>query len=808
MKAKYLSLLALSALIVGCGPSSTPSTPTNPSTEPSTEPSVEPFVPYDSVGIIGSMTDWSNEIALETVDGGHVWSLSNVEFHKGDMWKVRANGSWDIQWDGSKLDEVSATLFEVVTSDYNNIKVLESGYYTVTVNVDTDSVSATLDEVIAPTFAEAVEGAKAAHSSVASGSLNYRSNFTEAPDWSNMFTYQYGSDKNGDVTYVSELPTYEGGSPINEIFGYTSSGSAYAVKLEDDGSVSQSYTEITSTIMYGPEVTIINYGVSFNGAQGLLEAIAEMYAEVPTSSYVVNEDGDYVVSTFATYINEGYAQYNKLFEITATFGFADNGALVKANATIEAYDNIAEDLETGTWVKTEESTLTGTEVVEATQVVGEKTWTNPVDIDGYFYSDFDIVDDAGNVVTEVTVNAGGSLEYYIANATPDTASASIDTIKVTVVEGGENEINAYYNSWYGSLNIYTNGEGRFVLEVASTNVKKTIVVNVTAARAEQIYLWVCSPLPSGSHDTTTDTRDGSVVTVYEGTHIFLQPSVSPAQADQEVTYTTSGTAATVEDVYDFKMGPYSDEAYAIKVTGVSVGDITMTITAVKAPEVTMTITIRVVAAPSLNDLVANDYVSGYNGRKNAFVDFTPDADPATGKVYIMCGDVDGTYSYSYNATDRTFSITDGDNNPVDITLAFTSSYKLFAKSGWSEYTMSVYTSEFEISGFWEAYQLFDQETFGLSNSYFSINIDPSSKTAYFDFGVNNKNWESIVSISASSEYTIAEDGTFSFSSEAYDVIYGNGEITSVSFKFSADFTTLHYEVVTKTYGTASGDIVR
>ena len=125
-KAKYLSLLALSALLVGCGPStsapttsveepsSEPTTSEVPTTAPTSDPTVPPFVGPSSVGLIGSMaeSDWSTDIPLTGDSEGKVWALSDYPFSAGDEWKLRADGAWDWQWSFDNLDEASAALCE------------------------------------------------------------------------------------------------------------------------------------------------------------------------------------------------------------------------------------------------------------------------------------------------------------------------------------------------------------------------------------------------------------------------------------------------------------------------------------------------------------------------------------------------------------------------------------------------------------------------------------------------------------------------------------------------------------------------
>ena len=162
-KAKYLSLLALSALLVGCGPttSAPTSTPTSdptsdvpttaPTSDPTSDPTVPPFVGPSSVGLIGSMADsnWATDIPLTGDSEGKVWTLSDYPFSAGDEWKLRADGAWDWQWSYENLDESSAALFENA-GGYGNVKVLTSAYYSISVNAETDVVTVVKGEEITP----------------------------------------------------------------------------------------------------------------------------------------------------------------------------------------------------------------------------------------------------------------------------------------------------------------------------------------------------------------------------------------------------------------------------------------------------------------------------------------------------------------------------------------------------------------------------------------------------------------------------------------------------------------------------------
>ena len=160
--AKYLSLLALSALLVGCGPTSDPtsaptSTPDAPTSEPTSEPtSAAPvFVAPEAISLYGSS---ATDVDFSSSDEGHTWVLESYALYEGDSWKVRMNHDWGTEgtghWGASYLDDASKAIFG--TAEDGGIAVTKSGYYTISFDYDNSVISATLDEAILPTFAEAV----------------------------------------------------------------------------------------------------------------------------------------------------------------------------------------------------------------------------------------------------------------------------------------------------------------------------------------------------------------------------------------------------------------------------------------------------------------------------------------------------------------------------------------------------------------------------------------------------------------------------------------------------------------------------
>ena len=822
-KAKYLSLLALSALLVGCGPTSNPTSEpsVDPSVDPSTEPSVDPFVAPESIGLIGSFAEsnWSTDIEFTSDDEGHNWVLESYPLYEGDMWKIRKDHSWGTvgtdNWGATYLDETSYALFEDVTSDNNNIKVLTSGYYTISFDYDNLVISAELVEEMAPELADVVAKAVAAYDSVNGGSVNYRNSWTEEPEWSYQYIYTLGNDANGPFIYLQEANKWNSDGYIDEVFGYTSSGGMYGITIEEDGSYSRSYTSATPDSLYGPALDLFSYSFTLNGAQGILNKVAEMYAAYPASAYVY-ADGVHMVMTQYVVVNEYYSDYNSLFDITLQFTTHENGAIESMYFTYDVYNNLVEDLELG-WVLSEESTCTGTEVVECTQTVDARTIENPLgNIDSLFFSSWDVVDGSGNVVTSIETGAGSNVELFIGNKLPETASTSIDTIDCEVVEGDADSINAYYNSWYGSMNVSSSVEGTYKLRVFSANVERFVTVTITAAHADRVYAWFATSTGSDYYDTETEVSTETPYSLYVGSTVYILPRIEPNEADQEVSIKVSGDAITTTDNYSFQMSSYADPTYALEVVGAKAGTATITITAVKAPEITVTYTIEVKEAPTLADLVSHTWVDGYNGRANAEVSFAPSANPASGQVTIVvakdAGYETNTYDYAYDAATKEFVLSkDGTVASCEtLVLKFTDSYNLFVKVGeWSEFTLSIKSPYFDLEGSWEAYQILDQESNGLSNSFINISFDENATKFDFLFQTITTNWETGVMVEALDlDLTLESISDTTYKAVFDTSVFDGTDISNINITVAKDFSVVSVSFTSATYGAISQDITR
>ena len=804
--AKYLSLLALSALLVGCGPTTTPSVePTDPGTSPSTsEPA--PFVGPDYISLIGSMAEsnWQTDIDLNTDDNGKTWYLEEYTFAAGDEWKIRKNHEWNGDWGYSALDDESKGLFEEI--GYSNIKVLTAGVYSIDFNYETSVLSVKLLEEAATPFADAAAASVEAFSNVAGGQYYTRDSWTEAPEWSYTYNFLSGVDANGPFIVSEEITSW---STIQEVFGYTAAGSLFGVSVEEDGSVSPTWTTLHEDIIYGLELNFCSYSLTFYGIQGFVNFLAEQATTDPTFTEEY-DDGVYYVSTTYLYLNENYSEYNKLFKINAGIMFNENGAVETVSATFEGYEGLVEDLESGWVLADPEAEPSSTEEFAGTHIMGEKLTECPVSVDQYFFTNFDLLDGEENVVTELTLNAGQTTQLSLGNIAPETANPEFDNVTVSVVEGDEDAVYGYFASYSKSVSISGNSEGYAKLKICSASVTRYVEVTVLGARADSITAWFCTPTGPTSYDTTTENPSGSTHTIYVGSSVFVRPYINPSQADQEATLEMVGTAASVTRHDDFKMSAYADETTAWEIKGLSVGTVTFTLTCVKAPEITATYTVEIVEAPTLDSIVSQTWITGYNGTINASVKFTPTANPAVGSVEIYDRwEGTETFDYEFNAETKEFVLyKDGTcMSNENYFLMLTEAYSVYLKnSEYSDYTLTVLTDSFLMEGTWEYYNFLDRETYNINNSYITIQV--RNGMLGFDFGTTDSTYMPVVSVYFETTYTVAHnsDGTHSI---VFDTTLFDGtDLSNVTLTFAADYSALNVSFTSATYGAHTVAITR
>lgn len=93
----------------------------------------------DNLGVVGSNNGWDaeNRPMLTPNSAFTIWTAKDVEFTKGDEFKINANNGWDISFSGTKItDTMNEQVYQVKKQDGgDNLQFNgDSGKYDVTVD--------------------------------------------------------------------------------------------------------------------------------------------------------------------------------------------------------------------------------------------------------------------------------------------------------------------------------------------------------------------------------------------------------------------------------------------------------------------------------------------------------------------------------------------------------------------------------------------------------------------------------------------------------------------------------------------------
>lgn len=785
-----------------------------------------PFVSPESIGIIGSFADnnWaSNEYELESVDGGHIWTIDDVELLADTQFKLRLNNDWAKAWGYDNFDDETKELF--TRADDGNAIVVTSGYYSFLFDYDAEVVSISLDQEIieTPSFEEAVAASFEAHESVKSGTISYlEENLQYQSNNATEYSYEFGEDKNGTFVYSQEVTKWD---TIEDYYIQSSNGTWYSVYLEGD-SFSTNPVDGNEKFEYGTTLDILGYRFLVNGAQGLLEFVADALAEDVNGTAEFNGDvGLYQVSTSVSYVTD-YTSANRVWDVTASVTFGELGNLESIVVLFEEYNNPVEDLETGAWVKGPESVNTNRTTISCEQEVGERTIENPIDIDVCFYTAWDLASAAYNDDYElevgeqidpsevITINNGGNRIFKLINAEPETANPEIDEVSFEMIEGDEEGLNINFMAWSGNITVNPSVEGDYIVKVSTANVETTLKFKILPAAAESVSGYVY--FKDGNSYNTVICEDGEAVEFYEGSELFIGGNTTPFAADKALAYKViSGEdVADIELVKDWKQNDNVDPKDVLKVNSKAVGTVTVKVMAAALPEVYTIVTINFKATPNVEDFLANEYVSGRPNDIQTHLVFTPSADNAlVGKVSIgekiKWDDEELTYveyDYSYDSATKVFNLSVDGVEYTDKVLCFNALYEL----KWDSNTLKVLDDSFYFCGSDWTLRVEDLiDGTEIKNAMVYLEIYNSGTEGSFGFFTSNANFEQPVNVNANVEFEIVKtESGFEcvFDAESLAAIEESGEISNLSIKWSADVQTVTFDFDSKTYGhlTVSG----
>ena len=791
----------------------------------------KPFVAPESIGIIGLGGNWSeNNHELASSDEGHNWSIENVELHVGDSFKLRLNHDWATSWGYSNLDEASKAYF--ADTDGGNIVVAEGGFYTISLNYDEGVVSATKTAELPPELpavSEFVEVAREANSLIYKGDVKSTSiNLEYEMEDETTYEYVLGNDKYGTFVKATEFNEYQN---IVEYYLQDANANWYALSISEVDGIQAAYTKAHKDMEYGVSIALFNYRVTVFGAIGFLNFIADCYNNHSASTFNFGDaSNSFTFKTYYVY-DSGMAQYNRIYEIDATFTVNEFGAVVGVDSSYTEYNNPIQDLETSEWNVSTESTPTSEGTVVMTQEAGERTEVAPVSVDDLFYTSYDIFnasfDENYNLVPGeivnldevIQMNNGSQKQFTLGNVQPETANGDIDEFKFEYIVGTEDGLSVNYNSYNGAFYVYPYEVGDYEVKISTANTEKVLKVHVNPAAAESISGNIRF-LDGGYYNSAMAEQDDEVE-FYVGQEIYITGTILPYAADQTVNAEIIEGADTVssEIVENWAPNAWSDPVDILKVTAASETTIKVKVSSVATPDVSVTFTIKFVVPPTIDEIVSHDYVQGYSGNVNSKVVFHPNAgDAKTGTVEITTSEWDysvqpavknfttDVVNYSYDAETMAFVLTtEAGEEYTKCTLAVTSTYKLTLNGQELKVlTDAFYLENTNWSSRIQSIMEGNEDTIG--NANWAMEFEQNGK-GVLSIRVVDTAWNPLQSLTLNFEYTVdtKDDGShvLVWSQDTLDQIAAQSEFSNIVISFNADYTEVTVAFTSATYGEIS-----
>ena len=167
-----------------------------------------------TVTLIGSRTgtEWTDFATLTTEDGV-IYSI-DIDMTEGETFKLRKNNAWDISWGSDKLKVVDQ-LADDPSDDGNNIKVLSTGKFSITFNINTEEISNTFIAVESGEEPDPTPNPGEGEEPIQTTLVYLKPNLNWTTDNARFAAYMWDSigdnwldlkDEDGDGIYLVEIP--------------------------------------------------------------------------------------------------------------------------------------------------------------------------------------------------------------------------------------------------------------------------------------------------------------------------------------------------------------------------------------------------------------------------------------------------------------------------------------------------------------------------------------------------------------------------------------------------------------------------
>ncbi len=591
------------------------------------------------------------------------------------------------------------------------------------------------------TLAEAIAAGKAASAKVKSGTV------TKNADTDNVETYKYefGTDKYG--TFI-RLDNKDQWTDTTDYYGRNKAGEPIGIEIDhlNDDAVSATLDEPTEDMIMGYNFFPVNDSYE-NYYYGPEDLITKLYAlgTSTTDAKVQDFKGDYKDSKYTFSFGFLLSEFT-FFVDSFEFTLGTDNIFDTMTFKIENYSNsnfIIDD-ETGDAVLNEEAVPDGKDIYSIAQVYGTRDLANPYDIENYYFTSFDLENDSEKIVADkstLSINIGyeGAVNLGIANPLPATASTNFDSLKTKVYnsenEEVEGEISATYNNFNKKLNISANTAGTYTLKILTKNVTKTLTIVAKNPDPESILVMTYEDTGNISTDTGKEAYDSTIVyteyTSYVGLPVNFSASVSPYDANQEVTFTGTDpeskavtfTGSTINTgIIDVATSAFTPEA---------IGDYTIIATSNVSADVKTTFTLHVEATPTAKTFLNKDYVDMNKKYKMAFKASEVTDNTGTVEMTINATKEVSTYTYAYTPDTRAITLTNTSGTDQAPKITISPVFKLTLGLGIDSYVLFERTPAVLASGSW----VYSDTTTGYEYNFtFSLdgglNISRNNYSAY------------------------------------------------------------------------------
>lgn len=547
-----------------------------------------------------------------------------------------------------------------------------------------------------------VASAKEKADSIASGTITLDESNSYGDPTHKVMPFEFGKDKNGDVLHYTD---FDWNMNPQEMYLMEDEGhTVVAVQKDADGSISKPW-ETYDKVQY-PYRNLLGYNEpTLYGTEGLLEGLVDYVKKN------VNKDAKYQLSSGKYELSFGYFTSLDTYDylvVNSSFSLGESNEVKTLDMEIVSYNqsSFMVDDELKVIQLLDNATASGTKKYKIEQVKGTRSYVNPISLDGFYATSFDLTYNNETLSDDsvVSVEKESNASISLANVLPETANFNFDSIAVSVLEGNEASLNANYQSFSNEISISSSVVGDYKVQVKSKNVTKTFKVKVTEAQPNRINVSYSVDGPQG---LTAYSYSGSIQG-YVGVEYVLNATVDPFAANQELVASLDGV-----DTADYQLTKKSIQLNELMpardmwcFTPLKAGTYDVLLKSAVKDSVQEIVHIVAENAPSLKDVLASDFANKEMSALKYYVTFEPANDGMTGNVKIENRINNQMEQASYTITKGekfyTFSLThvSGDEMNLEFKMSFDYTLFLYVAGDNDGKQMAKVTPEFLVSGTW------------------------------------------------------------------------------------------------------------